>query len=364
MLIEHYGFREHPFLMTPDARLFFASEGHSRAYAHLIYGLSQREGFVIITGEVGAGKTTLIERLCGELDPNLYAVARVATSQVGGEDLLRLAAAAFRAPMEGAKAQVLQGLGEALKAGAAAGRRHLLIVDEAQALSPSALEELRMLSNITDGPRPLLQTLLLGQPQLRRIIASPDLDQLRQRVLASYHLGGLSEAETAAYIAHRLRAVGWEGRPEWGPGALALVHRFSGGIPRRINRLCSRVLLSAALEAAEALSAALVEATAVELDDDLGGGGASGLLDAANTADPLLAPMGGGLANGMGLGAGPAGDGRAMLDRLEARVDALERSVERREKVFNRLMDLFGEMEQRRAGPGETPTPFRHDGAP
>jgi len=336
MLIEHYGFREHPFLMTPDARLFFASEGHSRAYAHLIYGLSQREGFVIITGEVGAGKTTLIERLCGELDPNLYAVARVVTSQVGGDDLLRLAAGAFRAPMDGSKAQVLQGIGEALKAGSAAGRRHLLIVDEAQALSPEALEELRMLSNVTDGPRALLQTLLLGQPQLRRIIASPDLDQLRQRVLASYHLSGLSAEETHAYVAHRMRAVGWEGRPEWAAGALDLVHRFAGGIPRRINRLCSRILLSGALEGAEVLTPAMVEATAVELDDDLGGGGASGLLGAANTAEPLFAP------------APPGGeDGRSMLDRLERRIETLEQSVQRRERVFNRLMDLVSEMERR-----------------
>jgi general secretion pathway protein A len=312
MQLDHYGFREPPFQMTPDARLFFPSTVHRRAYAHLMYGLAQREGFVVVTGEVGAGKTTLIERLCGELDTGGFAVARIATTQVSGEDVLRLVADAFGVPPEGTKAALLLGIASVLRQG---GRRHLLIVDEAQGLPLQALEELRMLSNVTGSGDAPLQTILLGQPQLRRIMASPDLSQLRQRVLASYHLSGLSVEETHAYVEHRLRAVGWDGRPAWDPAALDMVHRYSGGIPRRINRLCSRVLLGGALEGAETLSAALVESTALELEEDLGG-----LHDGER--DNFH------------------GDGDA-LDKLSIRVEALENLVARRERVFSRMSDLF-----------------------
>jgi general secretion pathway protein A len=314
MQIDYYGFREHPFLMTPDARLFYASSVHARAYAHLMYGLAQREGFVVVTGEVGAGKTTLVERLCAELDPSGFAVARIVTTQVSGDDLLRLVADSFGAAPEGDKSTVLRSVIATLRA---ASRRHLLIVDEAQGLSAPALEELRMLSNVTDGGRALLQTILLGQPQLRRTMASPDLDQLRQRVLASYHLGGLSAEETHAYVEHRMRAVGWDGRPAWEKPALELIFRHTSGIPRRINRLCSRVLLSGALEQAEVLTGPMVEATALELEEDLGG-------------DPAaLTP-----AARFDLG--------AVLDDLGQRVDALEQGAARRERVLSRMAALFG----------------------
>jgi putative secretion ATPase (PEP-CTERM system associated) len=328
MYIDHYGFREHPFQMTPDARLFYPSAGHSRAYAHLMYGLAQKEGFIVVTGEVGAGKTTLIERLCAELDPQGFVIARIVTTQVSGDDLLRLVADAFGAPADGDKAAVLRGVIARLKV---ADRRHLLIVDEAQALSHAALEELRMLSNVTENGRAVLQTILLGQPQLRALLASPDLDQLRQRILASYHLSGLSREETHAYVEHRMRAVGWTGDPSWQDGALDLVHRFSGGIPRRINRLCSRVLLGGALEHSPVLTAPMVESTALELEEDLGGGG---LAPAPASRRP------------------PALSG-AAIDRLEdaieeltQRLDSLERQVTRRERTFNRMMDLLAEIGQ------------------
>jgi general secretion pathway protein A len=331
MHTEYYGFSEHPFQMTPDARLFFASSVHRRAYAHLMYGLAQREGFVVVTGEVGAGKTTLVERLCAELDPNGFAVARIVTTQVSGDDLLRLVADAFGAPSEGNKATVLRGISAALRAGATeGGRRYLLIVDEAQGLPPPALEELRMLSNITEGGRAPLQTILLGQPQLRRTLASPDLDQLRQRVLASYHLAGLSRDETHAYVEHRMRAVGWDGRPTWEDTALDLVHRHSGGIPRRINRLCSRVLLGGALERSAELSASLVEATALELEEDLGGG--QGAL------------LQGGPRGAAAYGSAPSFGDETALDGLAQRVEALERLTARRERVFSRMMDLFADI--------------------
>lgn len=336
MHIDYYGFREHPFQMTPDAKLFYASSVHSRAYAHLMYGLAQREGFVVVTGEVGAGKTTLIERLCAELDPDGFAVARVMTTQVSGDDLLRLIADGFGASAEGDKAAVLRGVIARLKA---AERRHLLIVDEAQALPMAALEELRMLSNVTDGNRALLQTILMGQPQLRQLMASPDLDQLRQRVLASFHLSGLTREETHAYVEHRMRAVGWEGTPSWEGGALDLVHHFSGGIPRRINRLCSRLLLGGALEHSRELTAPMVEATALELEEDLGGG-----------PEAMRQPAHGPVRDRGGVRSYAAHDQplELALDDLAHRVEMLERTAARRERVFNRLMDLFSEMGGRR----------------
>ncbi|WP_245215632.1 AAA family ATPase [Pararoseomonas baculiformis] len=311
--------------MTPDARLFFSSQGHARAYAHLTYGLAQREGFVVITGEVGTGKTTLIERLCSELDAASFTIARIATTQVGGDDLLRLTADAFGVPSDGSKAAVLRGLTELLRASAVpGGRRHLLIVDEAQALPHAALEELRMLSNVTGGHVAPLQTMLIGQPQLRRLLASPDLDQLRQRVLASYHLAGLSRDETQGYIEHRMRAVGWDGRPSWEDEAFNVVHRYSDGIPRRINRLCSRVLLGAALDETDVLTAAMVEATALELEEDLGVG-----VPAENDSWDLSDDRG--------------GREHDRLEEIAARLDTLESLVHRRERVFSRLMDLLSD---------------------
>lgn len=335
MYIDHYGFREHPFQMTPDARLFYPSSGHSRAYAHLMYGLAQKEGFIVVTGEVGAGKTTLVERLCGELDPQGFVIARVVTTQVTGDDLLRLVADAFGAPADADKSAVLRGVVARLKQ---AERRHLLIVDEAQALNHGALEELRMLSNVTEGGRAVLQTILLGQPQLRGLLASPDLDQLRQRILASYHLGGLSREETHAYVEHRMRAVGWIGEPAWEDGALDLVYRYTDGIPRRINRLCSRVLLGGALEQSPVLTAPMVEATALELEDDLGGGGMA----------PPPMPRRTGLSTGF---ASSAVDRlEAQIEELNQRLDTLERQVNRRERAFNRIMDLLGEIGQAGSG--------------
>ena len=173
----YYGLREHPFQMTPDARLFFPSTVHRRAHAHLVFGLSQREGFIVVTGEVGSGKTTLIERLCEELDPAGFVIARITTTLVSGDDVLRMVAHAFGAEPEGNKAAVLRGITHALRIST---RRHLLIVDEAQGLPHSAMEELRMLSNVTQPGQQPLQTILMGQPQLRRMMVSPDLDQLRQ----------------------------------------------------------------------------------------------------------------------------------------------------------------------------------------
>ena len=321
MYEKFYHFTGIPFQLTPDSRFFYGSSGHNRAIAHLVYGLAQEEGFIVITGEVGAGKTTLVEQLCSQLDRNTYIISKIVTTQVSGDDLLRLATANFGlGETQGIdKASLLRRFEQLVREQRRAGRRCLLVVDEVQNLSLGALEELRMLSNITVDGRASVQTILLGQPQFRPILARPDLDQLRQRVLASYHLGPLTEAETRAYIEHRLKRVGWTGDPHWEDAAFSLVFRQSAGIPRRINTLCSRILLYAALEEAHTVTGPIVEMTASELNQDLGAG------------LPATQP-----------GAACTNGAASNNDGLLRRVEALEQGMARQERVFRRLLDLLG----------------------
>ncbi len=320
-----YNLSATPFQLTPDSRFFFGSTGHSKAIAHLNYGLAQSEGFIVITGEVGAGKTTLVEWLRSQMDPAAFTIARVNTTQVSEDELFRLAMAGFGLTEDGGKAALLQRFQDVLREHQATGRRCLLVVDEAQNLSFAALEELRMLSNLTVEGRTSLQTVLLGQPQFRRLLASPNLDQLRQRVLTSYHLGPLSQAETRAYIEHRLHAVGWAGDPHWDEAAFEAVFTHTGGIPRRINRLCSRVLLYGVLEETHDITGDVVDATATELAHDLEGSG----------ADPGALP---GFANGAAARPGAALSYADLLNRVEA----LEQQVAAREQVFRRLAGMLG----------------------
>ena len=322
MFASFYNLSGLPFLLTPDTRFFYGSSGHSRAISHLVYGLSQQEGFIVITGEVGAGKTTLVEQLWAQLDRKTYVMARVVTTQVSGDDLLRLAMANFglgEAPGTD-KSTLLRRFEHMVRDQRKQGRRCLLVIDEVQNLSVPALEELRMLSNLTVDGKASLQTILLGQPQFRPIMASPDLDQLRQRVLASYHLGPLSDAETRQYIEHRLRTVDWRGDPAWDDDAYAAIHRHTGGIPRRINTLCSRVLLFGALEEAHTITGDMVDATAEELSRDLGAG--------LEPVRPRSSYNGGG------------GGGEAM-DDIMRRLDSLERQASRQDQVFRRMLDLL-----------------------
>ncbi len=272
-----YDLTLNPFRLTPDARFFFESQGHGRAVAHLAYGLSQAEGFIVVTGEVGAGKTMLVERLCSQLDPDICATARIEATRVSAGDLFRLVVAGFGVDETAAgqaglsRAALLGRFKERLREQRAAGRRCLLVADEAQNLSAAALEELRMLSNLAEDGQASLQTILLGQPQFRDVLYGPGLEHLRQRVLASCHLGPIGETEVDGYILHRLGTAGWQGNPSWDNDAFAAVHCHTGGIPRRINRLCSRVLLLGALEQSDRVTGAMVHDTAEELRRDLEG---------------------------------------------------------------------------------------------
>lgn len=290
MYESHFGLTGSPFRLVPDPSFYFDSRTHANALAYLKFGVFQAEGFIVVTGEVGAGKTMLVRTLLGELSEQEVVAAHVVTTRLDPEDLLRAALVAFGiAPSGQSKAHLLSTLEGFLTAVAANGKRALLVVDEAQNLSHAAIEELRMLSNFQIGDRPLLQSFLVGQPELRRLVQDPTLEQFRQRIIASCHLGPLSAEETRSYIEHRLKHAGWAGRPYFAGGAYDAIHRCTAGIPRRINLLCNRLLLSAFLRKSDMIEVEDVEQTANDLRAELGSLGTE-LEDAPTAVTPVAAP--------------------------------------------------------------------------
>ncbi|HEX7742968.1 MAG TPA: XrtA/PEP-CTERM system-associated ATPase [Sphingobium sp.] len=269
MYDQFYGFEGRPFQLTPDPHFYFESATHRKALSYLGYGLAQGEGFIVITGDIGAGKTTLVGHLMATIDPARLTAVKIVSTQVGGDDMLRLTAQSFGLGVDGMpKAQVLRQVEAFLHGQARAGRRSLLIVDEAQNLSVSAIEELRMLSNFQLGGQSLLQIFLLGQPEFRDLLKSPDLEQLRQRVIATHHLDPMMEDEVEPYILHRLSVVGWNGDPSFTPDAFAAIYDATGGVPRRINVLASRVLLLGALDQLAEIDAEAVQAVVADMGAD------------------------------------------------------------------------------------------------
>lgn len=249
MYLSFYGLKVKPFQLKPDAGFFFNSKGHKRAIAYLEYGLSQEDGFIIITGEVGAGKTTLIRHLFQKLDQQRFIVAQLTNTNLDSDDMLRMVAASFGLSATNAsKANILLELEQHLRKLDKEGKKILLLVDEAQNLTPRALEELRMLSNFQTDDKLLLQTFLLGQPEFRKTLLGNNMQQLRQRVIATYHLGPMDNAETRAYIEHRLVIAGWQGSPLLQDDSFDVIYHFTGGIPRKINTLCDRLLIMGCLE--------------------------------------------------------------------------------------------------------------------
>ncbi|MDR7154462.1 putative secretion ATPase (PEP-CTERM system associated) [Sphingobium xenophagum] len=270
MYDQFYGLQGRPFQLTPDPHYYFESATHRKALSYLGYGLAQGEGFIVITGDIGAGKTTLVGHLMQTIDPSRLTAVKIVSTQVQGDDMLRLAAQSFGLATEGmTKAATLQQVEAYLHMQARAGRRTLLIVDEAQNLAVSAIEELRMLSNFQLGGQSLLQIFLLGQPEFRDLLKSPQLEQLRQRVIATHHLEPMMANEVEPYVIHRLTVAGWDGRPIFSRDAFAALYAATGGVPRRLNALVSRVLLMGAIEQLEAIDADVVQAVVADMGLDI-----------------------------------------------------------------------------------------------
>ncbi|MEO0062631.1 MAG: hypothetical protein RLZZ08_1191 [Pseudomonadota bacterium] len=267
MFDDFYGLEGKPFQLTPDPAFYFRSVTHRKALSYLGYGLAQGEGFIVITGEVGAGKSTLVAHLMGTIDPAQLTVAQIVTSKLDDEEIIHVVAQSFGLDIEGHdKASALGSIEGFFHAEARAGRRCLLIVDESQNLSVEALEELRMLSNFQLGNHPLLQTLLLGQPEFRTTLQNhASLEQLRQRVIAAHHLEAMEKGEIEPYILHRLEKVGWNGNPQFDQRVFTELFEASGGIPRRVNQIANRLLLLGAVEERSRIDSAMLKSVLDEL---------------------------------------------------------------------------------------------------
>lgn len=272
MYAQFFGLKREPFSIAPDPRYLFMSERHREALAHLLYGLGAGGGFVLLTGEIGAGKTTVC-RCFLEQVPKRCNVAYIFNPKLTVEELLRSVCDEFRIPYrhEGpglpTAKDYVDALNEFLLKTHAVGQNNVLIIDEAQNLSPDVLEQLRLLTNLETRERKLLQIILIGQPELRDMLAGPGLEQLAQRVVARYHLDALSETETAQYIKHRLAVAGMTGVIPIDREARKRIFELSRGVPRRINLLCDRALLGAYSSGTPRVGAAIVEKAAREVFD-------------------------------------------------------------------------------------------------
>ncbi|MCG3145733.1 MAG: hypothetical protein HONDAALG_03406 [Gammaproteobacteria bacterium] len=270
MYEQFYGFTSRPFQLSPDSRFFFNSGTHKRALAYLRYGIEQGEGFIVVTGDVGTGKTTLVGRLFQALDAKSMVAARLVSTQIQADDMLRLVAAEYGLPFDRlSKAALLHKLEQYFRVCVQEGKRVLLVVDEAQNLAKRTIEELRMLSNFQWKGKPLVQSLLLGQREFRTMMRSEGFEQLRQRVLAAYHLQPLTEEETRQYIEHRLKLVGWNGDPYIDDDVYARLYEFTGGVPRKTNLLCDRVLLYGCLEELHHINRAVIDNVLEDVKQEL-----------------------------------------------------------------------------------------------
>ncbi|AEG93481.1 AAA family ATPase [Ramlibacter tataouinensis] len=270
MYAPYFGLRQEPFSIAPDPRYLFMSERHREALAHLLYGLSGGGGFVLLTGEIGTGKTTVCRSFLEQIPANCN-VAYIFNPKLTVTELLQSVCEEFRIvlPPAGPQPPTVKSLVDPLNGfllhSHAAGRNSVLIIDEAQNLSAEVLEQLRLLTNLETAERKLLQIILIGQPELRDMLARPELEQLAQRVIARYHLGPLTEAETAHYVQHRLEVAGLARALPFERGALRRVYKRSRGVPRRINLLCDRALLGAYARNRATVNAAIVDRAAQEV---------------------------------------------------------------------------------------------------
>ena len=350
MYEEYYGFSERPFQLTPDPAFYFESVTHKKALSYLGYGLNQGEGFIVITGEVGAGKSILVGHLRGRLDWNSVTVGEVVTSALGSDEMITMAAHSFGLDVDtGDKAGALSAIEMFLQDEARAGRKVLLVIDEAQNLTVGALEELRMLSNFHLGAQPLLQMLLLGQPEFKQLLSEWDqLEQLRQRVIASHHLEAMQPGEIEPYVMHRLKHVGWDGSPRFDDGIWKLVQQETGGIPRKVNRLMSQLLMKGAMEGRSVVDAALVGRVIDEMH------GRVPQEAPVNHLSPQRAKPARDTASvytQSDTEAGPEAPEDSGL--LDAQIAAIEEAFAQRDKVVASLRKEIAEIAQQRAEKGE-----------
>lgn len=325
MYEEFYGLSGRPFRLSPDPQCFFGSKVHKRVRAYLEYGLQQREGFIVITGDAGTGKTTLLQSLLATPDERDLVAAQLLSTNVGVADLLPLVCMAFGlGDGSPGKAQQLAQLEQFLRQTSDEGRQALLLVDEAQNLSIEAVEELRMLSNLQAADGQLLQIVFVGQTEFRHTLRSDRMQQFRQRILATHHLGPMDVPDTRAYVEFRLARVGWRNDPRFAESIWNGVHRYTGGVPRKINSFFDRLLLMGFLEERHELGPEQARAVVAELEQDFGTGSDTGSKEG----------------NGSG-NTGQSGDPGALQDelrRIDKRLYEIQRVLVGNYKLGRRIL--------------------------
>jgi putative secretion ATPase (PEP-CTERM system associated) len=317
-----YKLNQNPFRLNADPDFFFTSAVHSRAMDYLRYGVKQGEGFIVITGAPGLGKTMLVKALCEELRDQKIIVGQLLTTQLGADDIIRIVAGTFGLAHQGlTKAALLNVLERYFLSKVRRGKRILLVVDEAHHLSVQAIEELRLLMNFEDQGRPLFQCFLLGQEPLKSTLQLPELEQARQRVMAAHHLRALDLDETQQYIEHRLSQAGWSGNPSFDDDAFSKIHEFSNGIPRRINLVCNRTLAYGFLEELDILNGAAVEFVLTELREE-----AIGEAPQVRQVENNVINFDRGI--------------DARIKRLELKVDAMKESMRKERRLLRKALLL------------------------
>ncbi|WP_206483070.1 XrtA/PEP-CTERM system-associated ATPase [Thalassotalea sp. G2M2-11] len=272
MYESYYGFKEKPFQLSPDPKFFFASSHHQRALSYLQYGLDQGEGFIVITGPIGTGKTTIARNLLSQIGDESIVAAQLVTTKLDPQELLALVVSEFNIEAKGdSKADLLQAIEQFLISLNKQGKRALLIVDEAQNLPSETVEELRMLSNFQLDNKPLMQSFLLGQEELKPIIQAPNMEQFRQRIIASAHLKPLTVEEVKEYINHRLQQAGCNKENLFSDNGIELIHEKTLGVPRKINIFVDRLLLFGFLEELDEINSEAISSVADEMEVELTG---------------------------------------------------------------------------------------------
>ncbi len=269
MYLQFYGLRQSPFDITPNPRFLFHSNKHREAFNHLLYGIRERKGFVQLTGEVGAGKTTLCRALLEHLDGK-YSTALILNPVLNADELMRAIATEFGLEVRGLdRLETIATISDFLLKQTFAGKETVLIVDEAQNLTEDLLEQVRLISNIETDDRKLLQIVLMGQPELRDRLNQHKLRQLRQRITVRYHLAPLTRNEVGQYIHHRLALAGSQGLPTFTFPAIWRVFSYSQGIPRLINALCDKALLAGFVERSYRINYRMVGRAIRELEGNI-----------------------------------------------------------------------------------------------